>query len=74
MQSTLTREEVIEENKRVHKLEDKFYLDRHPEQTNFFQTRILRKTIDQVCSAMNSSKGSILELGCGTGYLYLEFL
>ena len=74
MQATLTREEVIEENKRVHKLEDKFYLDRHPEQTNFFQTRILRKTIDQVCSAMNSSKGSILELGCGTGYLYLEFL
>ena len=31
---TLTREKVLEENKRVHKLEDAFYLDRHPEQTN----------------------------------------
>ena len=74
IESTLTREKVLEENKRVHKLEDKFYLDRHPEQTNFFQSRILRKTVDQVCSLMNSTRSDILELGCGTGYLYLEFL
>ncbi len=73
-ESTLTREKVLEENKRVHKLEDQFYLDRHPEQTNFYQARILRKTIDRVCFEMNPSGGSILELGCGTGYLYLEFL
>ena len=73
-ESTLTREKVLEENKRVHKLEDKFYLDRHPEQTNFYQSRILRKTIGQVCSLMDTTRGDILELGCGTGYLYLEFL
>jgi len=45
-ESTLTREKVLEENKRVHKLEDQFYLDRHPEQTNFYQARILKKTIE----------------------------
>jgi ubiquinone/menaquinone biosynthesis C-methylase UbiE len=73
-ESTLTREKVLEENKRVHKLEDQFYLDRHPEQTNFYQARILKKTIDRVCFEMNPSGKSILELGCGTGYLYLEFL
>ena len=73
-ESTLTREKVLEENKRVHKLEDQFYLDRHPEQTNFYQARILKKTIDRVCFEMNPSGESILELGCGTGYLYLEFL
>ena len=54
-ESTLTREKVLEENKRVHKLEDKFYLDRHPEQTNFHQSRILRKAVDQVCSLMMTS-------------------
>ena len=73
-ESTLTREKVLEENKRVHKLEDQFYLDRHPEQTNFYQARILKKTIDRVCFEMNPSGESILELGCGTGYLFLEFL
>ena len=73
-ESTLTREKVLEENKRVHKLEDQFYLDRHPEQTNFYQARILRKTIDRVCFEISPSEKSILELGCGTGYLYLEFL
>ena len=74
LESTLTRERVIEGNKRVHKLEGKSYLDRHPEQTNFYQSRILRKTIDQICSLVDSTRGDILELGCGTGYLYLEFL
>ncbi|MBT3514329.1 MAG: class I SAM-dependent methyltransferase [Nitrospina sp.] len=71
---SLTREKVLEENKRVHKLENHFYLDRHPEQTNFYQSRIVRKTVDQVCSLLNSKNSDILELGCGTGYLYLEFL
>ncbi|MEE3253201.1 MAG: class I SAM-dependent methyltransferase, partial [Nitrospinota bacterium] len=73
-ESTLIREKVLEENKRIHKLEDQFYLDRHPEQTNFYQARILRKTIDRVCFEMGPQEKSILELGCGTGYLYLEFL
>ena len=73
-EATLIREKVLEENKRVHKLEDQSYLDRHPEQTNFFQARILNKTVNQVCSLVEPTKGDILELGCGTGYLYLEFL
>ena len=72
--ATLTREKVLEENKRVHKLEDQFYLERHPEQTNFYQSRLVKKTVDQVCSLLDSPSEDILELGCGTGYLYLEFL
>ena len=74
LESILIQEKVIEENKRVHALEDKFYLERHPEQTNFFQSRILGSTINRVCSLMAPSKNNVLELGCGTGYLYLEFL
>ena len=74
LESKLEKEKVLEENKRVHKLEERFYLDRHPEQTNFYQSLILRKTVDQVCSLMGTTRGDILELGCGTGYLYLEFL
>ena len=73
-ESMLIKEKVLEENKRVHKLEDQFYLDRHPEQTNFYQSRILRKTVDRLCSLLGGKGREILELGCGTGYLYLEFL
>ncbi|MCH8157106.1 MAG: class I SAM-dependent methyltransferase [Nitrospinae bacterium] len=68
------KEKVLEENRRVHALEDRLYLDRHPEQTNFYQARILRSAVDGVCSLMDSEDARVLELGCGTGYLYLEFL
>ena len=71
---TSIREKILEENIRVHKLENNRYLDRHPEQTNYFQSRILRKTVSHVCSFLDKTSGDILELGCGTGYLYLEFL
>lgn len=73
-ESTLIKEKVLEENRRVHALENNLYLARHPEQTNFFQSRILRNTVDRVCSLIAPSQGEVLELGCGTGYLYLEFL
>ena len=40
MESTMadptTKEKVLEENRRVHALENRLYLSRHPEQTNFF--------------------------------------
>ena len=73
-EATSIREKILEENIRVHKLENNRYLDRHPEQTNYFQSRILRKTVSHVCSFLDKTSGDILELGCGTGYLYLEFL
>jgi hypothetical protein len=38
----VTKEKVLEENRRVHALENRLYLSRHPEQTNFFQNAILR--------------------------------
>ena len=69
----VTKEKVLEENRRVHALENRLYLFRHPEQTNFFQNSILKKTVGEAC--VNLKPGAkILDLGCGTGYLSLGFL
>jgi ubiquinone/menaquinone biosynthesis C-methylase UbiE len=66
------KEKVLDENRRVHALESGLYLDRHPEQTNFYQTTRLRKTLDEFCRRLSGS--NILDLGCGTGYTYLPLL
>ena len=71
--TTLLKEKVLEENRRVHALENRLYLSRHPEQTNFFQNFIAEKTLDQICCDLNPS-AKVLDLGCGTGYLFLRFL
>lgn len=71
--SSLLKEKVLDENRRVHALENKLYLSRHPEQTNFFQNHIVENTLDQICSQLDPS-AKILDLGCGTGYLFLRFL
>jgi len=73
MTSALLKEKVLEENRRVHALENQLYLSRHPEQTNFFQDHIVEKTLEQICSQLDPS-AKILDLGCGTGYLFLRFL
>lgn len=69
----VTKEKVLAENRRVHALENRLYLSRHPEQTNFFQNSILKKTVDSICATLKPGS-KILDLGCGTGYLSLEFL
>jgi len=68
------REKILAENRRVHALESSLYLQRHPEQTNFFQTEILQKSLDKLCAELGNPKSRILDLGCGTGYLYLQLL
>ena len=67
----VNKEKVLEENRRVHALENRLYLSRHPEQTNFFQNAILKKTVNKVCVTLKPN-AKILDLGCGTGYLSLE--
>jgi ubiquinone/menaquinone biosynthesis C-methylase UbiE len=69
----LLKEKVLEENRRVHALENELYLSRHPEQTNFFQNFIVENTLDQICCDLDSN-AKVLDLGCGTGYLFLRFL
>ena len=69
----VNKEKVLEENRRVHALENRLYLSRHPEQTNFFQSSILKKTVNKICVTLKPD-AKILDLGCGTGYLSREFL
>lgn len=68
------REKILAENRRVHALESGLYLQRHPEQTNFFQTGILKKSIDRLSSELGNRESHILDLGCGTGYFTLPLL
>ena len=67
-------EKILAENRRVHALESRLYLERHPEQTNFFQTKILQTSLARLNAELGKPDSSILELGCGTGYLTLELL
>lgn len=68
------QEKILAENRRVHALEGSHYLERHPEQTNFFQTNILRKSLDRLNAELGYKESRILDLGCGTGYLTLPLL
>ncbi len=67
-------EKVLNENILVHALENREYLHRHPEQTNFFQRSHLTETINRVVDLLPDNSSKVLDLGCGTGYLFLEFL
>lgn len=68
------QKKILAENRRVHALESSLYLKRHPEQTNFFQTEILHKSLDKFCAELGNRESRILDLGCGTGYLTLPLL
>jgi 2-polyprenyl-3-methyl-5-hydroxy-6-metoxy-1,4-benzoquinol methylase len=69
------REKILEENRKVHAMESALYLARHPEQTNCYQDRLLHDMIEKVCGLLpGGAQSHILDLGCGTGYLYLPFL
>ena len=61
------REQVLEENRRVHTLENAHYLDRHPEQTNRYQKRILKNALDEFERHLARPGGAVLDVGCGTG-------
>ena len=74
VQESDLQEKILAENRRVHALEGDLYLSRHPEQTNFFQNGILQNSINSFCAELGNKESRILELGCGTGYLYLQLL
>ncbi|MFQ5444698.1 MAG: hypothetical protein ACE5EK_08790, partial [Nitrospinales bacterium] len=54
------RESILEENRRIHALENKLYLSRHPEQTNFYQSQLLEKAIDRFCGILGKPDAHIL--------------
>jgi SAM-dependent methyltransferase len=68
------KERILAENRKVHARENALYLPRHPEQTNFYQSRILENMLNRVCGHLPSPQSKILDLGCGTGYFYLPLL
>jgi 2-polyprenyl-3-methyl-5-hydroxy-6-metoxy-1,4-benzoquinol methylase len=68
------QKKILAENRRVHALESRLYLQRHLEQTNFFQTEILNNSLDRLCAELGKPESRILDLGCGTGYLTLPLL
>ena len=57
MAFSVTKEKVLEENRRVHALENRLYLSRHPEQTNFFQNSILERAVNEVCATLKPGSG-----------------
>ena len=73
-QTESLQEKVLQENRRVHASENRLYLQRHPEQTNFFQQRILKSALQSVTQGLVPATSRILDLGCGTGYTTLELL
>jgi 2-polyprenyl-3-methyl-5-hydroxy-6-metoxy-1,4-benzoquinol methylase len=73
-QTESLQEKVLQENRRVHASENRLYLDRHPEQTNFFQKRILKSALQCMTEDLVPANSHILDLGCGTGYTTLELL
>ncbi len=67
------REKILNANRAAHAREGTLYLARHPEQSNFYQTRLRSKALDEF-SKMALPGGNLLDLGCGTGYLTLPLL
>ncbi len=74
LQESVLKEQVLEENRRVHSLENAEYLARHPEQTNRYQQKILSSTLDQFEHNLPRRDAEILDVGCGTGYVYLPLM
>lgn len=68
------KNKILEENRRIHALENNLYFKRHPEQVNGYQTRILEDTLETFHRLVGNPQANILELGCGAGYLYLRLL
>ncbi len=70
--SAALQEAILDANREVHAREGALYLARHPEQTNRFIDRVRKQALDSLCAQLSGPR--VLDLGCGTGYLYLELL
>ncbi len=72
-EETDLRQMILEENIRLHKIEAKFYDRIHPEEFNFFEQGRIWKDLKFIHSNL-ASGASVLDLGCGTGNLFLKLL
>ncbi|NQT92203.1 MAG: class I SAM-dependent methyltransferase [Lentisphaerae bacterium] len=70
----MNEELVLSCNVRVHATEYRDYFCRHPELTNFVQQNRLARIVRTAVNLLPGKPSDVLDLGCGTGYLYLRFL
>ena len=73
-ENNVPEELVLKHNIRLHELEAETYLRRHPEQTNFFQQHRLDRIVRIAADMLPGNSVDVLDVGCGTGYLFLKFL
>lgn len=67
------RKRILEENIRLHKIEAEFYERIHPEEFNFFEQGKIWRDLKFIRLNLGDDP-VILDLGCGTGNLFLKLL
>jgi ubiquinone/menaquinone biosynthesis C-methylase UbiE len=68
------RDRILAENLRLHRDLAAEYDHIHPHMRNSYEQRLQRRDVDVMLKAVSGGAGRVLELGCGTGNLTVQFL